>query len=56
MKVEEEIVTILKLNEEERQWLHSVMQNPLWNQSPSEEYVVDRYYRKNFFDATGEKQ
>ena len=55
MEVERAHSIVLKLDEEERQWLHSVMQNPLWGQHPFDEDPVDRHHRKVFFDATEEQ-
>ena len=46
------ITTTLVLNEEEREWLHGVMQNPLWGQLPTEESPLDQHHRKALFNAT----
>lgn len=46
---------ILELNEEEANWLHAVMQNPLWDETPESEDPQDAIMRKKFFDATSIK-
>lgn len=42
----------LVLNEKEAQWLHEVMQNPLWGQTPTTESEEDFEMRVTFFEAT----
>ena len=42
---------VLELNEEEAKWLRSVMQNPLWGQTPAEEENYDSDMRGAFFNA-----
>lgn len=42
----------LVLNQKEAEWLHGVMQNPLHNQHPADEAILDAMMRKKFFDAT----
>ena len=42
----------LELTQDEANWLHSVMQNPLFNQTPDEESLGDREMRQKFFTAT----
>lgn len=44
-------IVILKLEEEERQWLRNVMQNPLHGLTPDEEDPSDKRMRKKFFTA-----
>lgn len=43
---------VLNLTEQEAEWLHSVMQNPLHNQSYEDESVEDSTMRVIFFNAT----
>ena len=45
-------LVVLTLTKEEADWLHNVMQNPLWNQNPDEESPEDAEMRRNFFEAT----
>jgi hypothetical protein len=47
-----EIKITLELNEEESQWLHDVMQNPLYEQYPNQEDAHDKTMRERFFKAT----
>lgn len=46
---------ILELNEEEANWLHGVMQNPLWGETPGSEDHYHAKMRKKFLDATSIK-
>ena len=43
---------VLELSEEEAEWLHAVMQNPIWNPSAEEELLKDSTMRQRFFAAT----
>jgi hypothetical protein len=46
------VETHLTLTQEETDWLHLVMQNPLHGQHPSEESKEDAEMRLKFFNAT----
>lgn len=48
--------TTLKLNEDERSWLNSVMQNTLWGEDVHTESPRDKAMRKLFFDATNTRK
>lgn len=50
--ISQSIVVGLELTQDEANWLHSVMQNPLFNQTPDEESLGDREMRQKFFTAT----
>jgi len=47
-----ETVTLV-LDAEEAEWLHAIMQNPLWGQSIEAEDPKDAEMRLNFFNSTG---
>jgi hypothetical protein len=49
MDISKEEIFILKLKYDELKWLKSVMQNPLHNQHPDEENLIDRKYRELFW-------
>lgn len=46
------ITVSLTLSEEEANWLHQAMQNPLWEHDPSKEDPKDKQMRESFFHAT----
>jgi len=54
MESSEEVtkITILTLDEAEKQWLHGQMQNPLHCQLPQDEDDYDAAMRAAFFAAT----
>ena len=52
MNSEYTVEITLTLTAEEAQWLHGVMQNPLWGQSPEIEDRFNAEMRKKFFEAT----
>lgn len=53
MKIESTTTVTLVLDEDERQWLHATMQNPLHGEvNPEAELISDYEMRKKFFDAT----
>ena len=43
----------LTLNNEEALWLKSIMQNPLFSESPDTEDIQDKEMRKIFWKALG---
>jgi hypothetical protein len=42
----------LILSSEEAQWLHELMQNPLFGEHPGQEYQRNKAMRFAFFEAT----
>lgn len=50
-KTTEEKRYVLNLNEKEARWLRQIMQNPLHDISPEEEWPEDRKMRKEIFDC-----
>ena len=46
------VTVTLQLTEEERRWLHNVMQNPLYGCCLTEEEPEDSEMRHKFFDHT----
>jgi hypothetical protein len=49
------IKLVLELDEQEAQWLHVVMRNPLWGETLNSEAPQQTKMRKKFFDATSIK-
>lgn len=43
---------VLKLTKKEANFLHAVMQNPVYGENPDQENVEDRNMREAFFKAT----
>ncbi len=57
MKVESttEVKVTLTMNQQESEWLHAVMQNPLHGEHPNSEQDYDKNMRHAFFSATKPK-
>lgn len=53
--ISQSIVVGLELTQDEANWLNSVMQNPLFNQTPDEESLGDSEMRLKFFTATSHR-
>ena len=51
MKASTEVTVVLKLTAFEATWLASIMQNPLYDQSPEEEVEQDRVMREGLWNA-----
>ena len=49
MKTVEKKIYELHLDQEEKHWLLSVMQNPLWNKTPEEEDNYQKACREKLF-------
>ena len=52
--IKQEVRVSIELNNDERIWLKSVMQNPLFHCSLEDEDPRDREMRTKFFNAMGE--
>ncbi len=53
VKVHKTFQVTLELTEEETEWLHAVMQNPLDGKDPRNEDPFNAQMRNRFFTATG---
>lgn len=50
MKIEEDRVFTISLNESEARWLKNIMQNPFYGQSREEEDKNDKHMRSLFWE------
>ena len=51
MKLTKEETYILRLSEEEAEWLTGIMQNPLHGETPTDENIEDRKMRAKFYET-----
>ena len=46
-----DVTITLEMNLQEARWLQTVLENPLRNQTPDEEYPTEKQTRLNFFNS-----